>query len=111
MIKIEAVLESDGTLRSCRAEGHAKAGKVGGDIVCAAVSVLMRTALITLSGRKGVTVRGGAPEKGQMWLEADYEAEGKDFLFASGQFLINGLSSVEQEYPKNCKLTIKNFSF
>ena len=74
--------------------------------MCAAVSVLMRTALSVLSGREGVTIRGGAPAKGELWLEADYEAKGKDFLFAVGVFLIDGLKSVAQEYPKNCVLNI-----
>ena len=111
MIEIEAVVEKDGTLRSCRASGHAKAGKNGSDIVCAAVSVLMRTAIDTLSGRKGIKVSGGAPERGQMWLETGYDPEGKDFLYAAGVFLINGLSSVTQDYPKNCKLTIKKINF
>ena len=107
MIEIEAVLENDGTLTACKASGHAGAGKAGTDIVCAAVSVLMRTALSALSGRKGITVRGGAPEKGQMWLEAGYEAEGKDFLYACGVFLLEGLKSVAQEFPKSCRLNIR----
>ena len=112
MIEIEAVLDNDGVLRACKAEGHARAGKTGSDIVCAAVSVLMRTAFSTLSGREGIIVRGGAPEKGQMWLESGLEAsddgKGKDFLFAAGVFLLEGLKSIAQEYPNNCKITIKN---
>jgi len=111
LIEIEAVMEKDGTLRACKASGHSGAGKLGTDIVCAAVSVLMRTALNVLSRREGVTVRGGAPQPGQVWLEADYDANGKDFLFASGVFLIEGLRSVAKEFPKNCKLTVKNFKF
>jgi uncharacterized protein YsxB (DUF464 family) len=111
VIKIEAVLDNDGTLRVCKASGHARYGKTGTDIVCAAVSVLMRTAYSTLSGRKGITVRYNAPENGVFWLETDYDAEGKDFLFAAGEFLVNGLSSVAQEYPKNCSITFKNCSF
>ena len=108
MIEIEAVLDEDRVLRSCKACGHAEAGKTGTDIVCAAISVLLRTALSVLAGRNGITVRGGAPEKGQLWLETEYNAEGKEFLFACGEFLIDGIKSVAQEYPKNCKLTIKN---
>jgi len=106
VIEIEAVIEDDGTLRACKAAGHAGAGKAGTDIVCAAVSVLMRTALSVLSGRNGITVRGGAPEKGQLWLEAGYDGGGKDFLLAVGVFLIEGLRSVAQEYPQNCRLNI-----
>ena len=107
LIVIEAVLEEDGTLRSCKASGHSGLGKAGADIVCAAVSVLLRTAVIALSGRKGIIIRGNAPEPGQLWLETDYEAEGKDFLFACGVFLIEGLKSIEQEYPKNCMIKIR----
>jgi uncharacterized protein YsxB (DUF464 family) len=77
------------------------------DIVCAAVSVLMRTAFAVLSGKEGIDFKGGAPERGVMWLEADYTAEGKDFLFAAGVFLIEGLRSVAREFPKYCTLTIR----
>jgi uncharacterized protein YsxB (DUF464 family) len=107
LIDIEAVLDEDGILRSCKAGGHAGAGKTGADIVCAAVSVLMRTAVRALSGRKGVTVRYEAPEPGFLFLEADYTAEGREFLFAAGVFLIEGIASVAEEYPDNCKLTIR----
>jgi uncharacterized protein YsxB (DUF464 family) len=106
VIKIEAVIEDDGTLRACKASGHAGAGKTGSDIVCASISVLMRTAFNSLSGRKGIVAHSGAPEKGEFWLTADYTAEGKEFLFAGGVFLINGLSSVAQEFPQNCELNI-----
>jgi uncharacterized protein YsxB (DUF464 family) len=107
LIEIEAVLDFDGTLRACKASGHAGAGKAGSDIVCAAVSVLMRTALAALSGKEGITIRGGAPEPGLLWLEADYTAEGKDFLFAGGVFLTEGLKSVALEYPENCRFNIR----
>ena len=106
MIDIEAVLDENGILRSCRAGGHAGAGKTGSDIVCAAVSVLMRTAVRALSNREGVTVRYEAPEPGLLFLEADYTG-GRDFLFAAGVFLIEGLASVAEEYPENCRLTIR----
>ena len=109
MIEIETSVEADGTLRACRVNGHANAGKTGTDIVCAAVSVLMTTALNVLSGREGIVLQGSAPEKGQMWLEVDYKAEGKDFLYAIGVFLINGLLSISNEYPKNCKICIRNY--
>ncbi|GBU28900.1 hypothetical protein R84B8_02462 [Treponema sp. R8-4-B8] len=101
-------MDNDGVLRACKANGHAGAGKAGSDIVCAAVSVLFRTAISVLSHKDGITIRFGAPEKGQLWLEADYKAEGKDFLSATGVFLIEGLKSVAQEYPKNCEISIKN---
>jgi hypothetical protein len=67
----------------------------------------MRTALGVLSGKEGITMRGGAPEPGFLWMEADYTAEGKDFLFAAGVFLVEGLRSVALEFPDYCTLTIR----
>ena len=107
MVEIEAVLDETGILRSCNAAGHAGAGKTGTDIVCAAISVLMRTAARALSGRKGITIRCGAPEPGLLFLEADYSAEGRDFLSAAGVFLTEGLASVAEEYPEHCKLIVR----
>jgi hypothetical protein len=82
----------------------------------------MRTAARVLSGRKGITIRCDAPEQGLLNLEADYTVERKgsnpeginpadcsprDFLFAAGVFLVEGLASVAEEYPDNCKLVIR----
>jgi uncharacterized protein YsxB (DUF464 family) len=107
MVEIDAVLDSGGVLRSCRASGHSGFAPTGSDIVCAAVSVLMRTAVRTLGERKGITLRCDAPQPGFLFLEADYAAEGKDFLFAAGVFLLEGLKSVAQEYPEHCTLSIR----
>jgi uncharacterized protein YsxB (DUF464 family) len=107
LIEIEAALDKEGLLRACKAAGHAGAGKAGSDIVCAAVSVLMRSALRALSNRRGIEVRGGAPEPGFLWMEADYTAEGREFLAAAGTFLTEGLSSVAEEYPEHCRITIR----
>ena len=107
MIKIEAVLDSDGILKTCTASGHAGAGKTGTDIVCAAVSVLMRAAVRALSGRKGITIWCEAPEPGFLFLEAGYTAEGREFLSAAGVFLTEGLASVAEEYPEYCTLVIR----
>ena len=107
MVEIEAVLDENDVLRSCKASGHAGVGRVGNDIVCAAVSVLMRAAASSLFEREGITLRCDAPKKGFHSLEADYTAEGKDFLFAVGVFLIEGIASVAEEYPQNCRLTLR----
>jgi uncharacterized protein YsxB (DUF464 family) len=110
MIRVKALLDREGLLRSCRAEGHAGAGPKGEDPVCAAVSVLLRAALRTLSGREGILVRGGAPERGFLWMEADYSEEGREFLAAAGAFLIEGLVSVSEDFPNFCKIDIQRDS-
>ncbi|MDR1443524.1 MAG: ribosomal-processing cysteine protease Prp [Treponema sp.] len=107
MIRVSVTLDGAGALRACRVRGHAGLGPRGADLVCFAVSVLVRTVLRTLSGRPGIDVRGGAPNRGLLWMEADYKAEGRDFLAAAGAFLVEGLRSVSEKYPDCCCITIE----
>ena len=92
---------------SCRIEGHAGAGPRGDDVVCAAVSILSRTALSILSKSEGVVVRGGAPERGVLWLETGCEKRGASALSAVGSFLVEGLESVSREYPDYCSVVLR----
>ena len=107
MIQAELVLDEAGLLRSCRVSGHARAGKRGSDIVCAAVSVLTRTIIKVLSERKGITIRGNIPEQGNYFLETEYAPEGREFLSAAGTFLVEGLLSVSAEFPEHCKVIVE----
>jgi uncharacterized protein YsxB (DUF464 family) len=106
VIQVEAVLDKAGLLRSCRIHGHAGAGPKGGDIVCAAVSVLAGAALRLLSGREGITVQAEAPERGVVNMEINYIAGAKDFLSGAGAFLLEGLQSVAREYPEYCVMSV-----
>jgi uncharacterized protein YsxB (DUF464 family) len=107
MIIVDVAVDDRGRLKSCRVEGHAGAGPRGGDVVCAAVSILVRTAIRTLSGAEGVTVRGGAPDRGALWLETDCAAGGGSYLDAAGAFLVEGLKSVSDDYPDHCTVRIR----
>ena len=107
MIRAEVVLDGSGLLRSCRVQGHAGAGKQGSDIVCAAVSVLTRTIIRVLSGRKDISIRGSIPEQGDFSIETEYAPEGRDFLSGAGAFLVEGLLSVSAEFPEYCKVIIE----
>jgi uncharacterized protein YsxB (DUF464 family) len=107
VIEISIRLE-DGLLHSCFIRGHAKAGPKGQDIVCAAVSILAKTAWQTLSVRKGVTVLGKAAKRGEFSLEVIAYERQELFLAGISAFLMEGLESVVREYPENCKMTIIN---
>ena len=107
MITIKVILDDSGLLRSCDIRGHGEAGNRGYDIVCAAVSVLARTAQSTLSGREGISARCEARQRGEFFLETEAKNKaGQDFLDAAGCFLVEGLASVAGEYPQNCVMTI-----
>ena len=107
MIKVDVSLDDAGLLKSCVVSGHAGAGKRGSDVVCAAVSVLTRTLIRTLADRRGITVRGDIPERGNFWMETEYSDEGKSFLAGAGTFFSEGLLSVASEFPDYCTVTIQ----
>ncbi|GMO34352.1 MAG: hypothetical protein Ta2F_10470 [Termitinemataceae bacterium] len=111
MIKIKACVDVDGMLKSCNVTGHANAACIGKDIVCAAVSVLVRSAELTLRGKEGIHLQVSAARRGEFFLEvslAKENAENSFFLKAVGDFLLNGLASVAQEFPKNCSLIVND---
>ena len=107
MIQADVVLDEAGLLRSCRVSGHSGAGPRGGEVVCAAVSVLTRTIVRVLSGREDISIRGSIPERGDFRLELEYSPGGREFLAAAGAFLVEGLLSVSAEYPDYCKVIIE----
>ena len=107
MIQAELVLDKAGLLKSCHMSGHAGSGKQGSDIVCAAVSVLARTLVRVLAGRKDISIRGNIPERGDFFVEVSYSPEGREFLAAATSFLTEGLLSVSEEFPANLRLVIQ----
>ncbi|MDR2807478.1 MAG: ribosomal-processing cysteine protease Prp [Spirochaetaceae bacterium] len=108
MITIELYFDHSGLLKRCRADGHAGAGSKGNDIVCAAVSILLRATYRTLLKKTGIKLRERVPERGAFFLELENEAteEASAFLFAVGSFLKEGLQSVSEEYPQFCTVKI-----
>jgi uncharacterized protein YsxB (DUF464 family) len=106
MIEVAVRLDDAGLVRACEVRGHGGAGPRGSDIVCAAVTVLVRSFAGVLSKREGITVRGEAPERGILRIETGYAPEGREFLAAVGAFLLEGLGSVAAEYPRHCAIRI-----
>jgi uncharacterized protein YsxB (DUF464 family) len=106
VISIEVSLDREGVLYALRVCGHSHSGPRGSDIVCAAVSVLTRTFIQVVSSREGVSARFSAPERGFLEFSAHYGEAGKNFLYCSGVFLLEGLKSLRDEYPEYCSLDI-----
>ena len=107
MIRAELVREQ-GLLKSCFISGHAGAGPKGDDIVCAAVSVLARTAFKVLSEKSDIMIHGENPERGKFWMEIGARStESEYFLAAVGIFLEEGLLSVSREFPNFCTVSIE----
>jgi uncharacterized protein YsxB (DUF464 family) len=110
MVTIKVTSRSDGQFLSCRAEGHAFFGKPGTDIVCAAVSMLLRTVHQGLSNTAGLAVETEAGEKGAFAFSVRPQGgcPNRDGLQAilgfTRDLLCHGFASLETEYPGSISL-------
>ncbi|AEE17202.1 ribosomal-processing cysteine protease Prp [Treponema brennaborense] len=90
----------NGQFRSCRAEGHSGYAPSGSDIVCAAVTVLLRTTLQVLSESFGSAVKTDITSRGNLAFRVDDFAGGKSCrLIYAADFLRSGLTALQNEYP------------
>lgn len=110
MISVLIERSENGMLLACNAEGHAGYAESGFDIICSAVTVLLRTTLQVLSNTDGVELKTGAEKRGFLSFEVsvpklDSLLEQK--LKTAEEFLETGLGAICKEYPKHLKLVIK----
>ncbi|MBQ5999428.1 MAG: ribosomal-processing cysteine protease Prp [Treponema sp.] len=100
----------NGVLVSCRAEGHSGYAVRGSDIVCSAVTVLIRTTLQVLSGLPGVELETDTSQRGYVSFKVlqSFSSECEEKLKYAGDFLVTGLASVQEEFPENLELVINS---
>ena len=107
MTKILLQRTSSGELLSCSAKGHAGYAESGSDIVCSAISILMRTVLQVLSELKNlnldVSIKKGDIEFSVKNYSLSLSDELKAGLKYSGDFLFFCFSSISKEYPEYVK--------
>ncbi len=110
MTRVQLTRRTDGGLVSCRASGHAGYAERGSDIVCSALTVLLRTTVQVLSEREGITVDATAVARGELCFTAascgavnDSEA----WLQYAGIFLEKGLTALKNEFPAYIELDIQ----
>ncbi|MBL8968527.1 MAG: ribosomal-processing cysteine protease Prp [Spirochaetaceae bacterium] len=110
MIAAKAVLDAEGRLVRFEAEGHAGSGPKGRDLVCAAFSVLARSAYEALAGLPGVELEGSAPDRGSLRFRVRSFGPGSEGRAAGiADFLLAGISGLEREYPGEVGLTIERY--
>jgi uncharacterized protein len=110
VIAAKLVLDADGRIALFEAEGHSKKGPIGGDIVCAAFSVLSRSAYEALAGLPGIEMEGLAPSRGRLRFAVKSIApESGERAAGIADFLLAGISGLEREYPGEVGLTIERF--
>ncbi|MCH5294704.1 MAG: ribosomal-processing cysteine protease Prp [Treponema sp.] len=105
MTRVCLVCDSCGRFRRVSAEGHAGFAAKGKDIVCAAETSLLRTALAFLENTGGILVRTGQSGRGSLSFSAEHgteplEAAVSERLRAGADFLRIGLGDLAHEYPR-----------
>jgi uncharacterized protein YsxB (DUF464 family) len=110
MTSVLLVRGSNGAFRSCSAEGHAGFAGAGADIVCSAVTVLLRTTMQTLSDSDGIRLEADTSARGTLSFSARAERPSSETdarLLYAGDFLEHGIASLAEEYPENVELRIQ----
>jgi len=97
-----------GKIVSISASGHAKFGKFGQDIVCAAVSVLMQTAVQGLNevAKLDHLIFDSDEKTAYMYLELPVEVNETQAFKADVilETVLRGLQGIAKSYPKYMKL-------
>ena len=107
MIIIDIKLSKNNVIKSYKASGHALYSKSGSDIICAAVTCLLRTTANMLNNEKEIKVGGKVKKSGQMEMFLiKYPENRQEWIKGITDFLINGLLDLEKEYPEKINVNI-----
>lgn len=99
-------------IKNFQANGHADFSKKGNDIVCSAITILVRTAMQVLSQTENITFEADTSSRGRLAfsviIENDLDFEKKieieSRLKCVSDFLRNGISSLSEKYPQNVQM-------
>lgn len=94
----------NGVIKKCQANGHADFSKKGTDIVCAAITILVRTAMQVLSHNEDVFLIADASSRGSLSFSVEVKTENPETeaqLKCIGDFLRTGILALTKEFPKN----------
>ncbi len=105
MMEVGLTCGRDGRFRSCCGKGHAGYAPAGCDIVCAAATLLLRTALQVLLDTYGALVVVNAPEPGILEFQVQDGVSDESRLIYTADFLRAGLGSLQAEYPQYVAFT------
>ena len=103
MIQVLLELDEKERLLSVEASGHANSGMNGHDIVCAAVTILLRT---TVQALGSVQADVSAEQRGSLSFRVlSYDEMQSEKLRYAAEFLWLGIASLQEEYPQavQCK--------
>ena len=107
MTSVLLVCDSFGALKSCSASGHAGLDVRGRDIVCAAESHLLRTAMELLDESEGLNLLSDVSSRGKLAFSVEIEHPSSaltERLKCTADFLRIGMRILSEEYPEYVQL-------
>lgn len=108
MIRALAVFDEDGVLRRFEAQGHSGYGLRGANIVCAAFTVLARTAYSALAALPGALADGRARSPGSLDFAIEFlPKDSRERAIGISCFLAEGLAGLEREFPTELDLKVE----
>ena len=115
---------ASGEFRHCEASGHAGFAKRGKDIVCSAVTIVLKTALLLLSdlssvNNDSISLITETASRGNLNFSIAINDEAKDKLLNEvsirlmciADFIRSGITSVSKEYPDCVQLSEHRLDF
>lgn len=112
MTEVTLLCGKNGVINECKANGHACFSKKGSDIVCSAITILLKTSMQVLSHTEFVTFKADTSSRGtlafsvniQENLEKNLLLEVESRLRCVADFIRNGIKSLSENYPENVLL-------
>ncbi len=98
----------NGVLIKCQANGHADFSRKGSDIVCSAITILLKTAMQFLSRNKDVTLEADTSSRGNLAFCVEVTVDKPETEFClkyTADFLREGFKTLSKEYPQNVSFT------
>jgi uncharacterized protein YsxB (DUF464 family) len=109
LINVTLWLDKSGCLYGIDASGHSGSAAKGKDIICSAVSTLLRTVSRLLEIEPSVELVGSVEDPGELHLSFNLLEESKsEWLWGVSSFALLGLKDLEAEHPSFCRIHLVN---
>lgn len=113
MTDVLLVCTKSGAFFSLTAKDHSGFASRGSDIVCSAITILLRTAMQLLDETEGIKFYADTSLRGNLAfrveVQGDISVKLESRLECIADFLRKGLTSISKEYPKYIKLRETQF--
>ena len=109
MIRVRAVLDGAGCLSSVSVTGHAapERGSSAGNVVCAAVTGLVRSCADAIARRPSIAACGTAPDPGELRVEILSRDTDGGWLRGVTDVMLGGIERIAREAPDEVELTVE----